>query len=89
MEITADAARLNAALGAQTRKTAEANAAHEAAIASNPALMAAARVFYEVAKGAAPLVAGFVGGPGAAAIAGIAVGIVERAEKAAAEPPGA
>ena len=86
MEITADAARLNAALGAQTRKTAEANAAHEAAIASNPNVMAAARALYEVAKGAAPMIAGMVGGPGAAAIAGIAVGLVERAEKAAAGP---
>lgn len=92
-DVTADPAMLNALLDAQTPRTEAAVAAHEAEIASNPHLMAAARVLYEVAKGAAPVIAGMVGGPGAAGIATIAVGLVERAERAAAapapaEPPG-
>ncbi len=87
-DVTADPAMLNALLDAQTPRTEAAVADHEAEIASNPHLMAAARVLYEVAKGAAPLIAGAVGGPGAAGIATIAVGIVERAEKAAAGAPG-
>ena len=64
---------LKAALAAAQAK----NNALEAAILANPDLMSAARKLLAVAKVAAPIVAGAVGGPGAATIAKLAVGLAE------------
>ncbi len=73
-----EAARLNGLLDAQNPATAAANAAYEERIRSNPALMAAARGLLAAARIAGPMVAGAVGGPGAAAIATVAVRIADE-----------
>lgn len=72
------AAALNALLDTQNAATAAANAAYEERIRTNPALMAAARGLLAAAKIAAPLVAGAVGGPGAAAIATVAIRLADE-----------
>lgn len=66
-------------LEAATAKAKAANDALEAAIKADPNLMHYARLLLRVANVAAPLVAGAVGGPGAAAIASIAVRLASEA----------
>ncbi len=81
----ARAAALDAALDASTARAKAANDALQAA-ASHPDILAAAKALLNVAEAVAPTVAGLLGGPGAAAIATIAVGIESQARAAASKP---
>jgi len=76
---------LNDLLKAQNARSKAAEEACDAA-ARHPDVLAAAKALLNVAEAVAPTVAGLLGGPGAAAIATIAVGIESQARAAASKP---